>query len=90
MYNIILEFKFVSFYHSILCSPQIRLVLHGTTIHSFVADYRLRRLVNNVAIQIYAHVYIRMQITVSYLKFHGISWRFDAVKFSNTIQLSPK
>ena len=35
------------------------------------ADYRLRRLVNNVAIHIYAHDYIRMQITVLYLK---ISW----------------
>ena len=62
------------------------------------------------------HDYIRMEITVLYLKFHGINCRFngrkypftgsasaspvnsicdhkspiDAVKFSNTIQLSPK
>jgi hypothetical protein len=32
------------------------------------ADYRLRHLVNNVAIHIYAHDYIRMEITVLYLK----------------------
>ena len=59
------------------------------------------------------HDYIRMEITVLYLKFHGINCRFngrkypftgsanaskfatikspiDAVKFSNTLQLSPK
>ena len=53
------------------------------------------------------HDYIRMEITVLYLKYHGINCRFngrkyqftqfatikspiDAVKFSNTIQLSPK
>jgi len=35
------------------------------------ADYSLRHLVNNVAIHIYAHDYIRMEITVLYLK---ISW----------------
>ena len=62
------------------------------------------------------HDYIRMEITILHLKFHGINCRFngrkypftgsasasplnqfltiefpiDAVKFSNTIQLSPK
>ena len=49
------------------------------------------------------HDYIRMEKTVLYLKFHSINCRFngrkypfttikspiDAVKFSNTIQLSP-
>jgi len=32
------------------------------------ADNRLRHLVNNVAIHIYTHDYIRMEITVLYLK----------------------
>jgi len=32
------------------------------------ADYRLRHLVNNVAIHIYTHHYIRMEIMVLYLK----------------------
>ena len=32
------------------------------------ADYRLRHLVNNVTIHIYTHDYIRMKITVLYLK----------------------
>jgi len=32
------------------------------------ADYRLRHLVNNVAIHVYAYDYIRMEITVLYLK----------------------
>jgi len=31
-------------------------------------DYRLRLLVNNVAIHIYTHDYIRMEITLLYLK----------------------
>jgi len=34
----------------------------------FLADYRLRHLVNNAAIHIYTHDYIRMEITVLYLK----------------------
>jgi len=33
-----------------------------------LADYRLRHLVNNVAIHIYTHDYITMEITVLYLK----------------------
>jgi len=33
-----------------------------------LADYRLRHLVNNAAIHIYTHDYIRMEITVLYLK----------------------
>jgi len=33
-----------------------------------LADYRLRHLVNNVTMHIYAHDYIRMEITVLYLK----------------------
>jgi len=33
-----------------------------------LADYRLRHFVNNVAMHIYAHDYIRMEITVLYLK----------------------
>jgi hypothetical protein len=32
------------------------------------AEYSLRHLVNNVAIHIYSHDYIRMDITVLYLK----------------------
>jgi hypothetical protein len=42
------------------------------------ADYRLRHVVNNVAIYIYAHDCIRMEITVLYLKMSryqlSISW----------------
>jgi len=38
------------------------------SIFRILAAYRLRHLVNNVAIHIYAHDYIRMQITVLYLK----------------------
>ena len=34
----------------------------------FLADYRLRHFVNNVAMYIYARDYIRMEITVLYLK----------------------
>ena len=37
-------------------------------IFRILADYRLRHLVNNVAIHIYTHDYIRMEITVLYLK----------------------
>jgi len=33
-----------------------------------LADYRLHHLVNNVAIHIYTHDYIRMEITVLHLK----------------------
>jgi hypothetical protein len=33
-----------------------------------LADYRLRHLVKDVAIHIYAHDYIKMEITVLYLK----------------------
>jgi len=32
------------------------------------ADYRLRHIVNNVAIHIYTHDYIRMDIPILYLK----------------------
>ena len=32
------------------------------------ADYHLRHLVNNVAIHIYSHDYIRMEINILYLK----------------------
>ena len=43
-----------------------------------LVDYRLRHLVNNVAIHIYIHNYIRMEITVLYLKISlhqlSISW----------------
>jgi hypothetical protein len=56
-------------------------------------DYRLRHLVNNVAIYIYIPDYIRMEITVLYLKtsrhqFATIKSPIDAVKFSNTIHIS--
>jgi hypothetical protein len=78
MYYIILEFNVVSFYHSITFSPQIHMVLHGTTFFAnegifplftqLSADYRLRHLVNNVAIHIYTHDYNRMEIIVLYLK----------------------
>jgi hypothetical protein len=55
------------------------MVLHGTTFftvegmfplftHLTVA-YRLRHIVNNVAIHIYTHNYIRMEIIVLYMKF---------------------
>jgi hypothetical protein len=37
-------------------------------IFRILADYRLPHLVNNVAIHIYTHDYIRMEITVLYLK----------------------
>jgi hypothetical protein len=46
--------------------------LHNSTvdiawaIFRILADYRLRHLVNNAAIHIYAHDYIRMEITVLY------------------------
>jgi hypothetical protein len=52
MYYIILEFNVVSFYHSIIFSPQIHMVLHGTTFFAnegifplfkqLSADYRLK------------------------------------------------
>ena len=52
------------------------MVLHGTTFFAvegmfplfthLTAAYRLRHLVNNVAIHIYTHDYIRMEITVLY------------------------
>jgi hypothetical protein len=55
------------------------MVLNGTTFFTvegmfplfthLTAAYRLRHLVNNVAIHIYTHDYIRMEITVLYLKF---------------------
>jgi hypothetical protein len=37
-------------------------------IFRILADYRLRHLVNNVAMHIYAHDYVRMEITLLYLK----------------------
>jgi hypothetical protein len=37
-------------------------------IFRILANYRLHHLVNNVAIHIYTHDYIRMEITVLYLK----------------------
>jgi hypothetical protein len=37
-------------------------------IFRILADYRLRHLVNNVTIHIYTHDYIRMEISVLYLK----------------------
>ena len=37
-------------------------------IFRILADYRLRHLVNNVAMHIYTHDYIRMEITVLYIK----------------------
>ena len=50
------------------------MVLHETTFYTdegmfrlfthLSADYRLRHLVNNVAIHIYTHDYIRMEITI--------------------------
>ena len=75
-------------------------------IFRILADYRLRHLVNNFAIHIYTHDYIRMKITVFenftasivdlmvanirlLAQFAIIKSPFDAVKFSNTIQLSP-
>ena len=59
-----------------------------------LADYCLRHLVNNVAIHIYIHDYIWMEITVLYFKISqhqlSIEWSpIDAMKLSNTIQLSP-
>jgi len=57
------------------------MILHETTFFTdegmfplfthLSADYHLRHLVNHVTIQIYTHDYIRMEITVLYLK---ISW----------------
>jgi hypothetical protein len=38
------------------------------------ADYRLRHIVNNVAIHIYTHDYIRMEITILYLKILRHQW----------------
>ena len=52
------------------------------------ADYRLHRLVNNVAIHIYAHDYIGRKYP--FTQFATIKSPTDAMKFSNTIQLSPK
>ena len=47
-------------------------------IFRILADYRLRHLINNLAIHIYTHDYIRMEITVLYLKISrhqlSISW----------------
>ena len=54
------------------------MVLHETTFFTdegmfrlfthLSADYRLHHLVNSVAIHIYAHNYIRMEVTLLYLK----------------------
>ena len=54
------------------------MVLHETTFFMdegivrlfthLAADYRFRHLVNNMAIHVYAHDYIRMEITILYLK----------------------
>jgi hypothetical protein len=70
------------------------MVLHETTCFTDVgmfplfthlsADYRLRHLVNNVAMRIYTPDYIRMEITVLYLKIHGINCRFNDRKYPFT------
>jgi hypothetical protein len=63
-----------------------------------LADYRLRHLVNNVVIYIYAHDYIRMEITVLYLKTSrhqlSISWSQISVywlrsRIANKLNLGP-
>ena len=41
-----------------------------------LADYRLRHLANDLGIHIYTHDYIRMEITVLYLK---ISWHQSSI-----------
>jgi hypothetical protein len=43
------------------------------------ADYCLRHIVNNVAIHIYTHYYITMEITILYLK---ISWHQLGIEWS--------
>jgi len=53
------------------------------------ADYRLRHLVIYFAILIYSHDYIKMEITVLYLrKFHGINCRFHGRKYPFTSSAS--
>jgi len=44
-----------------------------------------------VAIHIYTHDYIRFEITVLYLKFHGINFRFHGRKypFAGSADASP-
>jgi hypothetical protein len=49
-----------------------------------LADYRLRHLVKDVAIHIYAHDYIKMEITVLYLKISRLNCRFDGRKYPCT------
>jgi hypothetical protein len=56
-------------------------------IFRILTDYRLRHLVNNVAIHIYTHDYIRMEITVLYLKISRINCRFNGVIFTVSIPL---
>jgi hypothetical protein len=46
--------------------PPIKLTIYLNIVES--GDYHLRHLVNNVAIYIDTHDYIRMEITVLYLK----------------------
>jgi hypothetical protein len=63
-------------YHSTICN-QVEIIFtnvpHSTVkiawdIFRILVDYRLRHLVNNVAMHIYTHDYIRMEIIVLYLK----------------------
>jgi hypothetical protein len=49
-----------------------------------LVDCRLRHLVNKVAIHVYIYDYIRMEITVLYLKFHGINCRLNGRKYPFT------
>jgi len=65
----------------------------------YFADYRLRHFVNNVSIHIYAHDYMRIEITVLYFKIsqhqlstvnsifdHQISnWCREIVKYNTVI-----
>ena len=51
-------------------------------IFRILADYRLRHLVNNVAIHIYTYDYIRMEITVLYLTI----WRY---RIASNLNLRP-
>ena len=54
-------------------------------IFRILADYCLHHLVNDVAIYICpTHDYIKMAITVLYLKFHGINYQFNGRKYSFT------
>jgi hypothetical protein len=53
----------ISRHHAVIFTVEI-----AQDIFRILADYHFRHLVNNVAIHIYTHDYIRIEITVLYLK----------------------